>query len=65
MQKSFSYLEYAGKKKLTRRERFLDEIDSVTPRGKFHKAVEPFYPKVEGAVSPPIRLARILRMYVA
>jgi IS5 family transposase len=31
MQKSFSDLEYAAKKKLTRRDRFLVEIDSVTP----------------------------------
>jgi IS5 family transposase len=30
-----------------------------------HKAVEPFYPKVEGAGRPPIGLARMLRMYVA
>jgi len=31
MQRSFSDLEYAAKKKLTRRDRFLAEIDSVTP----------------------------------
>ena len=54
MQKSFSDLEYGAKKKLTRRDRFLAEIDSVTPWGKLHKAVEPFYPKVEGADRPPI-----------
>jgi len=65
MQKSFSDLEYAAKKKLTRRDRFLAEIDSVTPWGKLHKAIEPFYPKVEGAGRPPIGLARMLRMYVA
>src|SRR5450830_577020 len=65
MQKSFSDLEYAAKKKLTRRDRFLAEIDSVTPWGKLHKAVEPFYPKVEGAGRPPIGLARMVRMYVA
>jgi IS5 family transposase len=65
MQKSFSDLEYAAKKKLTRRDRFLAEIDSVTPWGQLHQAVEPFYPKVEGAGRPPIGLARMLRMYVA
>jgi hypothetical protein len=48
MQKSFSDLEYAAKKKLTRRDRFLKEIDSVTPWNQLHKLVEPFYPKVEG-----------------
>ena len=65
MQKSFSDLEYAAKKKLTRRDRFLAEIDSVTPWGKLRKLIEPFYPKVEGAGRPPIGLARMLRMYVA
>ena len=65
MQKSLSDLEYAAKNKLTRRDRFLSEIDSVTPWGKLHKLVEPFYPKVEGAGRPPIGLARMLRMYVA
>ena len=43
MQKSFSDLEYAAKKKLTRRDRFLAEIDNVTPWGKLHKLVEPSY----------------------
>jgi IS5 family transposase len=32
MQKSFSDLEYANKNKLTRRDRFLAEIEKVTPR---------------------------------
>ena len=49
MQKSFSDLEYAAQKKVTRHDRFLAEIDKVTPWGKLHQAVEPFYPKVEGA----------------
>ena len=31
MQKSFSDLEYASKKKLTRRDRFLAEIEKITP----------------------------------
>jgi IS5 family transposase len=65
MQKSFSDLEYAAKKKLTRRDRFLAEIDKVTPWGKLHQMIEPFYPKVTGAGRPPIGLARMLRMYVA
>ena len=65
MQKSFSDLEYAAKKKLTRRDRFLAEINNVTPWGKLHVLVEPFYPKVDGAGRPPIGIARMLRMYVA
>lgn len=65
MQKSFSDLEYAAKKKLTRRDRFLAEIDKVTPWAQLHQLIEPHYPKVEGAGRPPIGLSRMLRMYVA
>ena len=65
MQKSFSDLEYAAKKKLTRRDRFLAKIDSVTPWSKLHELIEPHYPKVTGPGRPPIGLARMLRMYVA
>ena len=65
MQKSFSDLEYAAKKKLTRRDRFLAEIDKVTPWSKRHQVIEPFYRKVVGAGRPPISLAQMLRMYVA
>jgi IS5 family transposase len=53
MQKSFSDLEYAAKK-LTRRDRCLAEIDSVTSRGSLHKLVDPFYPKVEGPRRSPM-----------
>lgn len=65
MQRSFSDLEYAAKKKLTQRDRFLAEIDSATPWGKLHKLIEPHYPKTSGPSRPPIGLARMLRMYVA
>lgn len=60
MQKSFSDLGYAAKKKLTRRDRFLAKIDSVTAWPKLHELIEPHYPKVEGAGRPPIGLARML-----
>ena len=33
MQRRFSELEYAAKKKVTRRDRFLGEINAVTPFG--------------------------------
>jgi IS5 family transposase len=63
MQKSFSDLEYAAKKKLTRRDRFLAEIDAVTPWGKLHKLVEPFYPKVEG-IEDAIYDSQAIRAFV-
>lgn len=64
-QMSFSDAEYASKKKLTRRDRFLAEIEAITPWSALVAAIEPVYPKGDGRGRPPIGVARILRMYVA
>jgi len=42
MQASFSDLEYAGKKKQTRRDRFLAQREAVTPWAALVAAIEPF-----------------------
>ena len=65
MQTSFSELEYAAKKKLTRRDHFLAEIEAVTPWAALEAEIAPFYPKGEGRGRPPIGLHRMLRMYIA
>lgn len=65
MQSSFSDLEYAVKKKRTRRDRFLSEIEAVTPWSELVAEILPFYPKGEGRGRPPIGLERMLRMYIA
>ena len=65
MQASFSELEYAAKKKQTRRDRFLSEIDAVTPWVELERTVTPYYPSRGGRGRPPIGLSRMLRMYVA
>jgi IS5 family transposase len=65
MQASFSDLEYAAKKKVTRRDLFLGEIDAITPWLALVAEIEPFYPKGERRGRPPIGLERMLRMYVA
>ena len=65
MQTSFSEVEYSLKKKWTRRDRFLAEIEAVTPWAVLEKTVAPFYPSSGGRGRPPIGLARMLRMYVA
>ena len=65
MQSSFSELEYATKKKVTRRDRFLGEIAAVTPWSALVAEVEPFYPKGTGRGRPPIGVERMLRMYIA
>ena len=64
-QSSFSELEYAAKKKVTRRDRFLGEIDAVTPWAALVAEVEPFYPKGDGRGRPPMGVNRMLRMYIA
>ena len=65
MQTSFSELEYSRKKKQTRRDRFLAEIEAVTPWVILEKTVRPFYPSSGGRGRQPIGLMRMLRMYIA
>ena len=65
MQASFSDLEYAAKKEVTQRDRFLGEIDAITPWSALTVEIQPFYPKGEGRGRPPMGLERMLRMYVA
>ena len=65
MQTSFSEYEYASKKRQTRRDRFLAEIETMTPWGELVAAIERHYPKGGGRGRPPIGLERMLRMYIA
>jgi len=65
MQTSFSDWEYANKKRQTRRDRFLGEIDAMTPWSALVAALERHYPKGDGRGRPPIGLERMLRMYIA
>jgi len=64
-QTSFSDAEFASKKKLTRRERFLAEIEAATPWLALIAVLLPYYPKGDGRGRPPIGLERMLRMYIA
>jgi len=64
LQTSFSELEYSAKKKQTRRDRFLSQIEAITPWGLLEDTIAPFYPKGGGPGRPPVGLARMLRMYV-
>jgi IS5 family transposase len=61
-QKTFSQSEFEQKKKLTRRERFLGEMDAVVPWALIIALIKPFYPKGERG-RPPIGLERMLRIY--
>ena len=54
-QMSFSDFEYAGKRKQTRRERFLAEVDQVVSWTGLLGLIKPFYPKAVGDRSPQDR----------
>ena len=62
-QASFSDLEYANKKRRTRRELFLAEMDAVVPWPELLAVVEPHYPRTGGRGRPPVGLAAMLRIY--
>jgi transposase, IS5 family len=62
-QGSFSQAEYAGKKKQTRRDKFLSEMERVVPWARLVERLRPLYPKGERG-RPPIGLERMLRIYL-
>ncbi|GLR26052.1 hypothetical protein GCM10007875_11400 [Limnobacter litoralis] len=64
-QRSFSQAEYSGKKRQTRRDRFLTEIERITPWKELIAELEPHYPKPTGPGRPPRGLETMLRMYIA
>lgn len=61
-QTTFSSLAWNGKKKTTRRECFLAEMDQVIPWQKFMQLIEAVYPKA-GAGRQPHPLERMLRIH--
>ena len=61
-QTSFAQAEYAGKKKQTRRERFLGEMEGLVPWARLVALVTPFYPKGERG-RPPMGVEKMLRVY--
>jgi transposase, IS5 family len=61
-QGSFAQAEYGGKKKQTRRDKFLAEMELVVPWARLVERLRPLYPKGERG-RPPIGLERMLRIY--
>lgn len=61
-QTTFASLAFESKKKLTRRERFLREMDQVVPWERLLKLIEPHYPKA-GNGRQPMPLETVLRIY--
>jgi IS5 family transposase len=61
-QTSFAEAEVAGKKRVTRRQQFLTQMEKIVPWQRLLSVIEPHYPK--GARGrPPIGLERMLRIY--
>lgn len=61
-QSSFSDLAYENKKKTTRKERFLSEMDSILPWPVLLKLIKRKYPKGDRG-RPPVHLETMLRIY--
>jgi len=61
-QPGFSELEFAGKRKVTRREKFLAAMEEVVPWDDLLAEIKPSYPDGKRG-RPPIGLERMLRLY--
>ena len=59
---SFASLAYENKKKKTRREKFLEEMDKVIPWEEVLKDIKRYYPKA-GNGRKPMPLKRMLKIY--
>lgn len=62
-QATFASLAFEQKKKQTRRERFLTEMEAVVPWAALLAAIESHYPKAGRRGRPPRPLATMLRIY--
>jgi IS5 family transposase len=61
-QTTFASLAWSGKGKVTRRERFLAEMNAVIPWARLLGLIEPYYPKA-GKGTQPLPMERMLRIY--
>jgi len=61
-QRTFASVAWNGKGKVTRRERFLAEMDAVIPWPRLVGLIEPHYPKA-GNGRQPLGLEKMLRIY--
>ena len=62
-QNTFAALTYTAKKKQTRREKFLDEMEQVVPWAELEAVIKPHYPKAGRRGGQPKPLSAMLRIY--
>ncbi len=61
-QRTFASMAWSAKGKVTRRERFLAEMDAVMPWARLLELIEPHYPKA-GNGRQPLGVEKMLRVY--
>ena len=61
-QQTFASMAWTAKEKVTRRERFLAEMDAVIPGTRLLALIKPHYPKA-GQGRQPLGLETMLRIY--
>ena len=61
-QRTFAGIAWSQKGKVTRRERFLAEMDAVMPWAQRLALIAPYYPKA-GQGRQPLGLEKMLRIY--
>lgn len=62
-QKTFADLEYEHKKRKTRREKFLERMDTLIPWKRLEKRIRRHYPTSGGRGRPPYPLSVMLRVH--
>ncbi|MER3439374.1 MAG: IS5/IS1182 family transposase, partial [Chloroflexota bacterium] len=60
---TFAEVTFDRSRKLTRRERFLDEMNRVVPWAELVAVIEPVSPKAEGPGRPPVGVERLRRLH--
>lgn len=63
MQQSFADIEYANRKRKTKRDEFLEVMEEVIPWDEWNSIVEPYYPQGKRG-RPPRGVETMLRMYL-
>ena len=62
-QDSFSDAGFEKYRKKTRKEQFLEEMETIIPWKELTDVIEPFYPRPEGAGRRPVGIERMLRIH--
>lgn len=62
-QSTFASIAFEHKKKQTRRERFLSEMDALIPWAALLSVIDPYYPKAGRRGRQPMALETMLRIY--